>query len=107
MAHTGQDLGLAVDVLDNPENLHGQRVFSTFDPDLKDRVMEFIRKERVSESMMDFLRLASKFYLASYERSGGMTRGRFPTRSVGEELEVGVLRKAKEDNKVRPRLVLV
>lgn len=105
MVHKGQDLGLTLCVPDNPDNLHGQRVFSTFDPDLKDRVMEFIRKERVSESMMDFLRLASEFYLASYERSGGITRRRFPTRSVGEEPEV--LQKAKEDKKVRPQLVLV
>lgn len=104
MAQKGsQDLGLILCVPDNsriskrhggPDNINGQRVFSNFDPDLKDRVMEFIRKDGVATSMVDFLRLASEFYLASYQQSGGFVRGRFPTRSAGEEL--GVLQKARD-----------
>lgn len=71
----------------DPDSIDEPRVVSQFDRELKGRVVEFIRKEKVADSMMDFLRLASEFYLASYERSGGMVKRRFPVRSAAEDKE--------------------
>jgi hypothetical protein len=79
----------------DPDNIDEPRVVSQFDRGLKGRVVEFIRKEKVADSMMDFLRLASEFYLGSYERSGGVVKRRFPVRSAVEEKEVA--QKARDE----------